>query len=293
MDFFEWASTMSVDEVLETVLSFIKVLAWPVVVLTGLLLFRTQLTGLFQRVESLAGPANVSATFRSDAALNREDVAEAEVEANEVAEAVVRSGSRESSGGVEGAEQEPSSGRPGVEANEAGPDHEPAMVASVRRQTLRKLQLSALKRWAEDGADVSEPRPSWRVQKYDADQLLPLVNNWTRLENDTRYIVNKLELGEASVVLRRNPNDVLALFSHLENQGYVSPETVDTARRTKRLRDELIHGRVEARGDSATDVAESIDGLRRTLRTVGLTLIGKRIADEIVRTRGGDEVQPS
>jgi len=293
MDFFEWASTMSIDEVLQTVLSFIKVLAWPVVVLTGLLLFRTQLTGLFQRVESVAGPANVSATFRSDAALNREDVAEAEVEANEVAEAVVRSGSRESSGGVEGAEHEPSSGRPGVEANEAGPDQEPAMVASIRRQTLRKLQLSALKRWAEDGADVSEPRPSWRVQKYDADQLLPLVNNWTRLENDTRYIVNKLELGEASVVLRRNPNDVLALFSHLENQGYVSPETVDTARRTKRLRDELIHGRVEARGDSATDVAESIDGLRRTLRTVGLTLIGKRIADEIVHMRGGDEVQPS
>lgn len=301
MNFHEWLSTMSVDRVLTITLSYIKVIAWPAVVVTAIVMFRRPIKDLMGRLDTVAGPANTSATFAVDAARNLAGVGEVEAEAQAVVEASQRTRNQ-----AQPSRQDEDSGDSGVQEQPQPEAHDrPEDDPSVRPEdaTLRGADGPSPRGAELRGADNEleedsaadrrivvrhvdgEARWFWKdPESYEATLLKPLVLGWGRLENDARYIVNQLDLGKNSVVLRRNPSDVLALFSYFEKQGLVSPEALETAVRTKRLRDELVHGRVDGRGGSAADVAQAVSGLRRSLRKVGMTLIGERVLRETGRT---------
>lgn len=301
MNFHEWLTAMPVDRVLTITLSYIKVIAWPAVVVTGVVMFRKPIKDLMGRLDSVAGPANTSATFAVDAARNLAGVGEVEAEAQALVEAASqRLNDADRSYRPDGGSVDPQAREVPQRETHNRAEGEP----SVRPEdaTVRATDGPGPREAAPNGADdesgeaaAAEGRPAVRnaagealwfwedPESYEATLLKPLVSGWGRLENDARYIVNQLELGKDSVVLRRNPNDVLALFSYFEKQGLVSPEALETAVRTKRLRDELVHGRVDGRGGSAADVAQAVAGLRRSLRKVGMTLIGERMLRETGR----------
>lgn len=263
MNFWEWASTMSVEQVSKTVLAFLKVLAWPVVVVLVVVMFRTELTALLQRLESLDGPG-----FQSKF---RRTIAET-VEGAEAAEEDVR----QLAAAVESASNAPlPSGTAPADADESR-EEEP-ITKGPQSQSLESMALSSFRRGMQRGLDNPH-----RV----------LATAWRRLEDETKLATSKIPLGSKASAVKANPSDPVALFDYLYDVDVISEETMMTVRRAKWLSTAFGYTfRNEAYRRELIEVAGAIDSLRRSLKKISVILAGQERVQKILDEHG-DETLP-
>jgi hypothetical protein len=283
MNFPEWVSAMPVREVLDVVLSYLKVLfSWPGVVLIALILFRRKIAESIGRLKSVT-PTKLSFHDLKETADNARLADEAATSKLEEASP------SDSASGTRDTRSRPSTPEAGAEATGAGDmlsgsrdGDEPAERSALRRRILGYL--------ADDDAAISRPS---RAGKQSSRAPVDLVNEaWRRLEDACRGAARSLGLDalrSGSVLLRPSWGPV-EVFDALYLEGRGSRQAVEAALQARRLRLDLNNG-AAIDEDEAVALVDAIEDLRSTVRKLAAIKNGEKIVKAWL-ARNGHETLP-
>ncbi|WP_295792166.1 hypothetical protein [uncultured Microbacterium sp.] len=260
---------MSVEQVSKMVLAFLKVLAWPVVVIVAVTMFRKELTSLLGRLESLDG-LGIQSKFRRAVAETVEGAEAAEEDARKLAAAV--------KGAAENIAEPAPASKPETEANEpaesSDEQHAPVVTSGQRPEstTWSAIRLGIFEREAHNPQGA-------------------LIDAWRRLEDETARVTSSIRLGgsKKAAAVAANPRDPVALYEYLFDHDIVSEGTMLTVRRAHWLTTAFGgYFRNEAYRREVVEVAEAVDSLRRSLRSIGVMLAGQSRVQELLDEYGDD-----
>lgn len=286
MEFAEWVSAMSFREVLDVVLSYLKViLSWPGVLLIALVIFRKRIAGLIERVKSLA-PTKVSFYDVRDTVADARSAEEAATSRLKEASSPEQDGARGSASQT----QTTDLSRPG--ATEAGGEANAAEDASVDFDLFeaRAKQKELRKRFLENlDADIASSGGGSQKGRQPSGLSVNLVNTaWRRLERASQDAARVLGLDTKSVgsVLKRSGWGPVELFDALYVEGRGSREAVRAVHKARRLRDDLNNG-VAVDEDEAEALANAIEDLSSTARKLAAIKNGQRFVREFLENFPG------
>lgn len=269
MNFWEWISTMTVDEVADTVLEYLKVLVWPLFFLIVLRTFRVQLRGLLARLKSVAG-GPVKASFH-DIVNTAKDAADADADAS-------RQQEEESGGKVQGADGQAVTESPGGLVTEGDSENHVSENAADHHK-LNELLMD----------DSAEWQPltwrSWQSSRHKVDR------SWRDLERVTAKTVKSYGLSATDPHLEKHPEDPALFFRHMHLNYGGSRKAVEAAISARRLRKQISEGVVIDR-DEAEALAGAIDDLRSSAQKYDTLLAGRRLAKHLLE-KYGDERPPT
>lgn len=271
MNFWEWASTMSIEQVLGIVLSFAKALAWPAVVVGIAIMFRKELTALLQRLESFDG-LGIQSKFRQ--------AVDETIEGSEAAQEDATVLAAANANGLK---------FPNVGGEDATAEGDNVAVTPDDVATGDGAKRKGAAQNSPESAVWSSFRRGMRHAQGDPQRLLAIA--WRRLEEETERTTHSLNLGAKSTMRLGDPRDPVALFRYLGQQGLVSEETVRGVRRAKKLLGALRHGyKGETYSDDVAGVAGAIDGFRRSLTTIRMSFAGRQAVEAVLREHGNDKL---
>ncbi|WP_146239698.1 hypothetical protein [Curtobacterium sp. MCSS17_011] len=280
MNFWDWASTMSIEQVLKIVLAFAKALAWPTVVVALALLFKNPLTALLNRLEAFEGPAGIKSVF-SKLVSDTIDVAEqAEVDASEGVDARVA-----------GSEAPARNGQ--VNPSRADGDREAKETPFESRDVDLQRDSAAWSSFRQGLKSVPGDRAVWSsflrgLERAQNDPQRLLTVAWHRLEEETERVTSTLK---EDADAPRRPKDPVLLFQRLYAMGFVSAETVRGVERASELRKVLaLVGMKGKYREEVVGLVAAVDGFTRSLKTIRTTLIGKQAVENVLRNHGDDKL---
>lgn len=228
---------MELQDWLDTVLEYLKVFAWPAVVLTLALVFRAPLIEVLQRLHKAAGfgaSVELERTLEQNArSLNEAslpELAHTETGSNEPEQP-------EQSESPEQAEPTKRSVRSGTpEAAQGG--HEPLDHDAVNPQKQLWSPDAVRRFWRQQPAMAAELgliHPDFRSAFGDAENYGRMMLAWAHLE------AKAVRLGELIGLSSSSARNLGVLSGKLLDRGLVSHEAAEIARSLQRLRNELVH----------------------------------------------------
>ena len=234
-----WPSERDGAILLNAVVELVSSLAWPLVAVLALLTFRKQIRELIGRIRQASG---FGSSFMFDA--------EARDTASEAAAFLSPDARAQPKASID-----PAAASPSVKTE---PEPAPEIVLEVPVADRWKAYVSHLHAWSgashRSSADNSDDAVNILLGQF--------VAEWSQLEKEAVDTVDFLaEQGltpiEPTLLARRRRTDpVLLAFEEMSALGFIPVESVDIYRRTKRLRNELIHSRDQA--PSPEGIADSI-----------------------------------
>lgn len=231
IEFGQWISALTLSEVLSMVLEYVKVLAWPITVAVAVWIFRHPVTNLLTRLTEFSA-FGVKSSFDDQARFNAQ-------QAEAIREAV------EDAGDQRHIESESTSDADLDERSDTANQHVP--VGSKE-------------------ATLARPNPSRTLGEQDPSILGVFVARWNRLVRVEEQVLERLEQSEGESGQYRRVADLVRTFTTLANRGYVPTEAVEVARRTQRLRNEVVHGYTNLSLEALDDVLSGIASLEQTLQ---------------------------
>lgn len=264
MNFSDWISTMTVHEVADTVLAYFKVLTWPLIIVTVLLIFRKEVGGLLDRVNGVqGGPLKVS--FR--------DVA-GTVAAAAAADADATRQQKEAADQIQG----PVGSESGQNSEEEAP--ESSSPSHINKDAAPK---STLRELLDNDAAAWEPM-KWRIR---TGFLREVESAWRELERVTADTVNSFDFRAADPYFRDHPGDPVAFFLYMHRNYGGSRKAFEAARSARQLRKQVSAGVVIDR-DEAEALTGAINDLTSSARKYATMLAGQRLGKRILEKIGSE-----
>lgn len=286
MNFPEWVSVMSVREVLDVVLSYIKVfLSWPAVVFIALIIFRRRIGSLIERVKSVA-PTKVSFYDVS------ETVQDARAAAEQAASRLQEDSSVKGTSDVEEQAQANDVGdalRPDDDADES--NSRATLSDDDRAEMLLRVPTvgPVLERLRRRQEQTSMRR---RLQSRSSQDAAALVERaWEQLEQTSLEAAKSLGLSTDSRMTRpRRIWTPLEVFQTLYLDGRGSREAIRAVENAMRVRNDIANGAV-IDADEAQALADALDELSDT----AVKLVRIKNGEKVIRSwldRHGHETLP-
>lgn len=283
MNFPEWISTMTVAEVADTVLAYLKVLAWPLFLLLVLHKFRIELQGLLARLKSLDG-GPVKASFH-DISSTVQNAAEADADATKKQEeARAKAAEAEAKAAAEAGNQVPRVDGPekmespgGVAVGDLG--EKQAEDEAPHNRDFQEVSVD------DSGGWVPRGHPAWTISLHKVDRA------WRDLEVVTGNLVKTFDLGATDPDLEKRPEDPALFFRHMQRNYGGSRKATDAAISARRLRKQMYEGIVLDR-DEAEALAGAVRDLKSSAQKYASLLTGRRLAKHLLEKYGDETLPP-
>lgn len=215
---------MGLQDWLDTVLEYLKVIAWPVVVLTLSLIYRKPLVGVLRRLHKAAG---FGATVELEKSL--------EQDARALNEAVLPELTKSDPQGDAGAEKD----APSVETSETE-TVPPASTSGPPATAKSDWSAAATRAFWESNPEaairlgIAYPGDE-RYGTLDAERYGHMMLAWAHLESKA------VRLGELIGLSPSPARNLGVLSGKLLDRGLISHEGAEIARSLQRLRNDLVH----------------------------------------------------